>query len=58
MVYFNPYHDVLWFSMSIADKPVHLRALERHYGGQLDAITTILVEEMEWFNKTLTEYTL
>jgi len=55
--YFNPYCDVLWFSLDFTDEPSYLQDLERCYSEQLNAIETILVEEIEWIENTPAWYT-
>ena len=46
--YFNPYHDVLWFSFDFTDEPDYLRDLLRCYGEQLNYVESVLVREAEW----------
>ena len=55
--YFNPYRDVLWLSFDFTDEPEYLRDLQHCYGEQLNAIETLLVEEIEWNNSTPAGYT-
>ncbi|CAD6446988.1 548c8ca1-dcab-4d66-83db-05603e4b4183 [Sclerotinia trifoliorum] len=54
--YFNPRHDVLWFSFDFTDEPDYLRDLLRCYGKQLNDIESVLVEEAEWEELTPARY--
>ncbi|CZR65772.1 uncharacterized protein PAC_15672 [Phialocephala subalpina] len=54
--YFNPHRDVLWLSFDCTDQPDYLRDLERCYGKQLNAIESLLVEELEWGETTPVGY--
>ncbi|KAH9203410.1 hypothetical protein DL95DRAFT_152487 [Leptodontidium sp. 2 PMI_412] len=54
--YFNPRHDVLWFSFDFTDEPDYLRDLLRCYGEQLNDIESVLIEEAEWEELTPARY--
>ncbi|CZT52253.1 uncharacterized protein RSE6_13542 [Rhynchosporium secalis] len=54
--YFNPHHDVLWFSFDFTDEPSYLRDLLHCYGEQLNCIESVLVREAEWEEFTPRRY--
>ncbi|KAH6704089.1 hypothetical protein BKA61DRAFT_450808, partial [Leptodontidium sp. MPI-SDFR-AT-0119] len=54
--YFNPRHDVLWFSFDFTDELDYLRDLLRCYGEQLNDIESVLIEEAEWEELTPARY--
>ncbi|KAH6725077.1 hypothetical protein BKA61DRAFT_688507 [Leptodontidium sp. MPI-SDFR-AT-0119] len=54
--YFNPRHDVLWFSFDFTDESDYLRDLLRCYGEQLNDIESVLIEEAEWEGLTPARY--
>jgi hypothetical protein len=55
--FFNPSCDILWFCRELTGQPKCQRDLQLSYGGQLDTITTVLVEEAEWAYSTPARYT-
>ena len=56
LLYFNPRHDVLWFSFDFTDELDYLRDLLRCYGKQLNYIESVLVREAEWEEFTPARY--
>ena len=49
--------DVLWLSMDLTDEPECLQDLMRYHERELNAFTTVLVEEHEWAENTPAGYT-
>ncbi|KAL5330845.1 hypothetical protein ACEPPN_000370 [Leptodophora sp. 'Broadleaf-Isolate-01'] len=54
--YFNPRHDVFWFSFDFAEEPDCRRDLLRFCNEQLSDIESVLVEEAEWEEITPARY--
>lgn len=56
LFFFNPSRDILWLCRELTGQPKCLHDLKLTYGGQLDCITTVLVEEAEWTYITPARY--